>query len=304
MNLGSVMLPTLKSIAEFLQEKTRYVAEFAEKYPTLTTAIMGTVTALISLKIAAVGLGYGFTLLGSTIFGLRASIIGTFSFLSATVFPAVITGLRAISLAVMSNPIGLLITGLVTGAALVIANWQKVKEFFASFWEYIKSIIKPVGEAFSWMGSTVSSIFGKISENSPIKEFEKRKSVVSLVDGKNSSILFKNGIFNNENPLLNNNVLKKVSENSKNNIKFKSVIEEKRSSREEEEKDNTFKEYLKNKFESKTENKTFNQTQHNYFNISIQAAPSQDVRSLADAVIKRIREKSRDVLFDTIDPIY
>ncbi|MBD0392197.1 phage tail tape measure protein, partial [Wolbachia endosymbiont of Pentalonia nigronervosa] len=66
MNLGSVMLPTLKSIAEFLQEKTRYVAEFAEKYPTLTTAIMGTVTALISLKIAAVGLGYGFTLLGST----------------------------------------------------------------------------------------------------------------------------------------------------------------------------------------------------------------------------------------------
>ncbi|MDN5248403.1 MAG: phage tail tape measure protein [Wolbachia endosymbiont of Tyrophagus putrescentiae] len=290
MNLGSVMLPTLKSIAEFLQEKTRNIAIFAEKYPALTKAIMGTLVALISLKVLAVGVGYGFTLLGSTIFGLKATILTTFSFLSTTLFPAVITGLRAISLAVMSNPIGLLIAGLVTGATLLISSWQGVKDFFASFW---KSIIKPIGEAFSWMGS---SVFGKIEENSPVKEFAKRESIVSLVDGKNSSILSKNSIFNNGNPLLSNNILKQISENSKNDIKFKSVIEEKRST--EEERD------LKNKFESKTENKIFNQTQHNYFNISVQAAPNQDIRDLADEVIKRIREKSRDVLFDSIEPIY
>ncbi|WP_353271873.1 phage tail tape measure protein [Wolbachia endosymbiont (group A) of Nomada goodeniana] len=295
MNLGSVMLPTLKSIAEFLQEKTRYIAEFAEKYPTLTTAIMGTVAALIGLKIASVGLGYVFTLLGSAIFGLKANLIGVFSFLSATVFPAVITGLRAITLAVMSNPIGLLITGLITGAALVITNWQKVKEFFASFW---KSIIKPIGEAFSWMGDTVSSVFGKVSENSPIKEFEKRKTVISLVDGEASNLLSKNSVFNNGNPLSNNSVMKGISKNSWNNVKIKHAIAEKKSIVDE--KDLNLKEYVKSKYE----NKTFNQTQHNYFNISVQAAPNQDVRNLADEVIKRIREKSRDVLFDTIDPVY
>ncbi|KAB2978029.1 MULTISPECIES: phage tail tape measure protein [unclassified Wolbachia] len=295
MNLGSVMLPTLKSIAEFLQEKTRYIAEFAEKYPTLTTAIMGTVAALISLKIVAVGLGYGFTLLGSTIFSLKANLLGVFSFLSATVFPAVIIGLRAITLAVMSNPIGLLITGLITGAALVITNWQKVKEFFASFW---KSIIKPIGEAFSWVGDTVSSVFGKVSENSPIKEFEKRKTVISLVDGEASNLLSKNSVFNNGNPLSNNSVMKGISKNSWNNVKIKHAIAEKKSIVDE--KDLNLKEYVKSKYE----NKTFNQTQHNYFNISVQAAPNQDVRNLADEVIKRIREKSRDVLFDTIDPVY
>ncbi|BET29073.1 hypothetical protein wCauATS_12750 [Wolbachia pipientis] len=292
MNLGSVMLPTLKSIAEFLQEKTRYIAEFAEKYPTLTTAIMGTVAALISLKIAAVGLGYGFTLLGSTIFSLKANLLGVFSFLSATVFPAVVTGLRAITLA---NPIGLLITGLVTGAALVITNWQKVKDFFSSFW---KSLIEPIGKAFSWMGDTVSSVFGKVSENSPIKEFEKRKTVISLVDGEASNLLSKNSVFNNGNPLSNNSVMKGISKNSWNNVKIKHAIAEKKSIADE--KDLNLKEYVKSKYE----NKTFNQTQHNYFNISVQAAPNQDVRSLADEVIKRIREKSRDVLFDTIDPVY
>ncbi|QWE32401.1 MULTISPECIES: phage tail tape measure protein [unclassified Wolbachia] len=290
MNLGSVMLPTLKSIAEFLQEKTRYIAEFAEKYPTLTTAIMSTIAALISLKIAAVGLGYGFTLLGSTIFGLKANLIGVFSFLSATVFPTVITGLRAISLAVMSNPIGLLIAGLVTGAALVITNWQKVKEFFASFWEYIKSIIKPIGEAFSWMGSTVSSIFGKISKDSPIKEFKNKGTVVNT--------LSKNSIFSNGDPLLGNSAIKGISGRKSNFEKFK-VTDEKRSV----EDYKTDMELIKNRFEGK-ESKMYNQTFNQTFNISVKAEPNQDVRSIADAVIERFREQARSALFDTIEELH
>ncbi|QJT96135.1 phage tail tape measure protein [Wolbachia endosymbiont of Diaphorina citri] len=292
MNLGSVMLPTLKFIAEFLQEKTRYIAEFAEKYPTLTTAIMGTIAALISLKIVAVGLGYGFTLLGSTIFSLKANLLGVFSFLSATVFPAVVTGLRAITLAIMSNPIGFLIACLVTGAALVVTNWQKVKDFFSSFLEYIKSLIKPIGEAFSWIENTVSSIFAK---NSPLKEFEKRKSIVTEIKAVHSPL--KSNILNSGNPLLGNSIIKEFSNRNQNSFRIKSLIEEKKFT----ESDND-KIFAKSKFENKEQNKTQNIT--NNYTISIKAEPNQDVRSLADEVIKRIREKSRDVLFDTIDSVY
>lgn len=278
MNLGSVMLPTLKSIAEFLQEKTRYIAEFAEKYPTLTTAIMGTVAALISLKIVAVGLGYGFTLLGSTIFSLKANLLGVFSFLSATVFPAVVTGLRAITLA---NPIGLLVAGLVTGAALVIANWQKVKDFFSSLW---KSLIEPIGKAFSWIGE---SVFGKVLENSPLKEFEKRKTEIKAVHTP-----IKSNILNSGNPVLGNSIIKEFSKRNKNSFRVKSLIEETESD----------KIFARSKFENKEQNKTQNIT--NNYTISIKAEPNQDVRSLADEVIKRIREKSRDVLFDTVETFY
>ncbi len=281
MNLGSVMLPTLKSIAEFLQEKTRYIAEFAEKYPTLTTAIMGTVAALISLKIVAVGLGYGFTLLGSTIFSLKANLFGVFSFLSATVFPAVVTGLRAITLAIMSNPIGLLVAGLVTGAALVIANWQKVKDFFSSLW---KSLIEPIGKAFSWIGE---SVFGKVLENSPLKEFEKRKTEIKAVHTP-----IKSNILNSGNPVLGNSIIKEFSKRNKNSFRVKSLIEETESD----------KIFARSKFENKEQNKTQNIT--NNYTISIKAEPNQDVRSLADEVIKRIREKSRDVLFDTVETFY
>ncbi|RDD34802.1 Phage-related minor tail protein [Wolbachia endosymbiont of Cylisticus convexus] len=292
MNLGSVMLPTLKSIAEFLQEKTRYIAEFAEKYPTLTTAIMGTVAALISLKIVAVGLGYGFTLLGSTIFSLKANLFGVFSFLSATVFPAVITGLRAVTLAIMSNPIGLLIAGLVTGAALVITNWQKVKDFFSSFW---KSIIKPIEEAFSWIGE---SVFGKVLGNSPLKVFEKRKSIVTEIKAVHSPL--KSNILNSGNPLLGNSIIKEFSKRNQNSFRIKSLIEEKKFT--ESDNDKVFADFARSKFENKEQNKTQNIT--NNYTISIKAEPNQDVRSLADEVIKRIREKSRDVLFDTVETFY
>nr|WP_319606936.1 phage tail tape measure protein [Wolbachia endosymbiont (group A) of Cheilosia soror] len=289
MNLGSVMLPTLNYVAGSLKAITERIASFAEKHPTLTTAIMSTLAALISLKILAVSLGYGFTFLASTVLGLRAKIITTFSFLSATVFPAVITGLRAITLAIMSNPIGLLIAGLVTGAALVITNWQKVKDFFSSFW---KSIIKPIEEAFSWIGNTVSSIF---AENSPLKEFEKRKSIVTEIKAVHSPL--KSNILNSGNPLLGNSIIKEFSKRNQNSFRIKSLIEEKKFT----ESDND-KIFARSKFENKEQNKTQNIT--NSYTISIKAEPNQDVRSLADEVIKRIREKSRDVLFDTVETFY
>uniref|UniRef100_UPI0033403259 phage tail tape measure protein n=1 Tax=Wolbachia endosymbiont (group B) of Pilophorus perplexus TaxID=3066160 RepID=UPI0033403259 len=285
MNLGSVMLPTLNYVAGSLKAITERIASFAEKHPTLTTAIMSTLAALISLKIAAVGLGYGFTLLGSTIFGLKANLLGVFSFLSATVFPAVITGLRAITFAVMSNPIGLLVASLVTGAALVITNWQKVKDFFSSFW---KSLIKPIGEAFSWMGNTVSSIF---AENSPIRKFENNGNVVNE--------LSKNSIFSNGTSLTNNSAIKQFSENSKSNFenfKIKSVIEEKRAIEQEE----VEKAFKKSRYENR-ESKVYNQAFYQTFNINIK---SEDVRSVADAVIERFREQARGALFDIVEELH
>lgn len=289
MNLGSVMLPTLNYVAGSVKTITEHIASFAEKHPTLTTAIMSTLAALISLKVLVVGVGYGITLLGSTIFGLKATILATFSFLSATVFPAVITGLRAISLAVITNPIGLLIAGLVTGAALVITNWQKVKDFFSSFW---KSIIKPIEEAFSWIGE---SVFGKVLGNSPLKEFEKRKTEVKAVHSP-----LKSNILNSGNPLLSNSIIKEFSKRNQNNFRIKSLIEEKKFT--ESDNDKIFADFGRSKFENKEQNKTQNIT--NNYTISIKAEPNQDVRSLADEVIKRIREKSRDVLFDTVETFY
>ncbi|AOA49512.1 phage tail tape measure protein, TP901 family, core region [Wolbachia pipientis wVitA] len=326
MNLGSVMLPPLKWISSLLREITNPIARFAEKFPVITTGIMSTIAALIGLKVLVVSGGYAWNLVRGGMLAFSVilhgvlkpalislatyaipAVITGLSVLKATtlslamkafpllssVLPAVVTGLRAITLAIMSNPIGFLIASLVTGAALVITNWQKVKNFFSSIWEYIKSIIKPIEEMFSWMGNTVDSVFGKFA---PLKELEKRKSIVTETKAVHTPL--KNNIFSNGNPLLSNSIIKEMSKRRKNN---KSLIKEKKST----ENDKILVDFARSKFENKEE-KTLNKTQHitHNYHINIRAEPNQDVRSLADEVIKRIREKSQDVMFDTVDPVY
>lgn len=149
----------------------------------------------------------------------------------------------------------------------------KGKGLFSSLW---KSITKSIE---NWTG------IGKFFNDSPIKALEKP------VEAKIGSATSENNVFSKGNPLLNNNAFSRIS-NSRTNIE--SVITEKSSVADNSEK------VLKDC--EKCEQKIFNQTFT--FNISIKAEPNQDVRSLADAVIKRIREKSRDVLFDSIEPIY
>ncbi|WP_353272705.1 phage tail tape measure protein [Wolbachia endosymbiont (group A) of Urophora cardui] len=314
MNLGSVMLPILKPIAERLKWVSEHIASFAEKYPTVTTAIMGTIAALISLKVLLVGGGYILSLFMGTAWSLAAKAIAAFSVLSTYAIPAVITGLsvlkattlslatsaipavtagvRFLTAAIVSNPIGAIIALLISGAILVISNWGKVKSFFASFWEYIKSIIKPIGEMFSWMGNTVGSIFGKVAENSPPKEFEKRKSIVAEIHTPLKSSISSN--------LSNNSAIKEMSERSKNNVKIKSVIEEKKSI--EDNQNKIDKAFEKSRFEKK-ELKTYNQTFHQTFNINVKAEPNQGARSIADAVIERFREQARGALFDVVEEI-
>ncbi len=279
MNLGSVMLPTLNWISKILRSISTGIAWFAEKCPILTTGVMSIISALIISKIAVVGFGYAFALAGGGILTFKAILHGTLlpvlTSLSARVIPAVIMGLKALTLAVVTNPIGAAIAGLSVGAALVIANWQKVKNFFSSIW---KSITKPIE---NWIG------IGKLFNDNPIKALE------IPVEAKIGSATSENrNVFSKGNPLLNNNAFSGVS-NSRTNI-IESVITEKGSIADNSEK------VLKDC--EKCEQKIFNQTFT--FNISIKAEPNQDVRSLTDAVIKRIREKSRDVLFDSIEPIY
>ena len=49
-----------------------------------------------------------------------------------------VLGIKAMSLALISNPIGLILTLLAAAAAAIIMNWDKVKAFFSDFWEAIR----------------------------------------------------------------------------------------------------------------------------------------------------------------------
>lgn len=72
-----------------------------------------------------------------TIYGRGAFTVLTF--LGRTALPLVATGLKALAVAAMANPILAIITGIALGAALIYSNWGRIGPYFAGLWGEIKA---------------------------------------------------------------------------------------------------------------------------------------------------------------------
>ncbi|WP_031303654.1 phage tail tape measure protein [Pseudomonas sp. EGD-AK9] len=77
---------------------------------------------------------------GMMLFGIRgAGLASTLFSLGRTALPLVATGLKALAVAAMANPILALITGVAIGAALIYSNWDRIGPYFAGLWGEIKA---------------------------------------------------------------------------------------------------------------------------------------------------------------------
>ena len=77
---------------------------------------------------------------GMMLFGIRgAGLASTLFSLGKVALPLVATGLKALAVAAMANPILALITGIVVGAGLIYEHWDGIRAFFGSVWSEIKT---------------------------------------------------------------------------------------------------------------------------------------------------------------------
>ncbi|WP_264376305.1 MULTISPECIES: phage tail tape measure protein [unclassified Wolbachia] len=246
MNLGSVLLPPLNFTVNLLKSATTQVALCAKEYPVLTTVVISTIATLISIKITAISLGYAWTFVKGSLFALLstwrvfASVITLVKIGLSAVFPAVIAGFKALTIALMSNPIGLIIGGLVIAATLIITKWQVVKNFFVTIWESVKIVWKSFSD---WVGKFWNNI------TQPFK------TINNLWSKKNEARLEVRSVNN----VISDSLKHPIAEHNK-------TIE--------------------------------NKTHNNHFNINIHPSSGQDVRSIADEVMERIREQFSGALYD------
>lgn len=160
-NLGTVLLPPLTSVANMLAVGAGKVADFAEKHPTLTKGIVYAATAMIGLKIASVGLGYGYTLLKGSALSLvsavhrvtsgqvlQSAILGATKVKTVAVAAATKAYTAAqwlLNAALTANPIGLIIVGiaaLVAGLVLLYNKSEKAREIMNALWSGMKKAAK------------------------------------------------------------------------------------------------------------------------------------------------------------------
>lgn len=76
-------------------------------------------------------------LIGGALIGGISSVGGALLSIAHTAIPVVIGGLRALTVAVMANPIGLIIGGIALAAGFLVSNWDAVGPFFSGLWDSV-----------------------------------------------------------------------------------------------------------------------------------------------------------------------
>ena len=132
--LGYALIPTLEKLLDIVTPIIHKFTNWIENNKSLA-AILGSVILVIG-GIAAIA--------GPALLGI-AALVGSFGLLSGAI-PAVIVGVKALTAALLFNPIGLIITAIAGAAFLIIKYWQPIKSFFQNLWNKISSIFQAAKE--------------------------------------------------------------------------------------------------------------------------------------------------------------
>jgi len=177
-SIGSVLLPAFASIAKTAANVAGRVSIFAEKFPVLTKYLGLAIAGMISFKVASIGMGFAFTFLKGGFLSAKGALLAYKTAMTLINFyiPKVILGIKALGIAIMSNPIGLIIGGIAIAAGLLIKNWQPVGEFFKNLFsgvigyikkafEWVSKLLKPLAKIKDVVGKGISSVKGIFSDD-------------------------------------------------------------------------------------------------------------------------------------------
>ena len=148
------MLPTLMKLSVFATKLVDKISKWAKENPALVKGLVMTAAALAAIAavvgpilvlIATVGALKGAFGAGLTLFKKFGKVLFMFKSFFINLIVAVISGIRALSIALISTPVGWVILAImaIAGAVyLIIKYWKPIKSFFVRLWAGIVSIFK------------------------------------------------------------------------------------------------------------------------------------------------------------------
>ncbi|MDA0782435.1 MAG: phage tail tape measure protein [Proteobacteria bacterium] len=198
--------------------------------------------------------------------------------LASRAIPLVIGGLRALTIAFLTNPIGLIIGGISIAAGLLIANWGKVKGFFGGLWEPIQSVWQTFADWVGGFWKIISSPLTAIGRVFGILFGSGNKVQANITSTTKSSTP---SDFNSDNATTQESTnLQKLGDNT---------IPQKTASLQE----SIVGGIITN------QRSVDSRTITNNFKIDVHTTPGQDEESIAEKVMRQIKDASRGALFDT-----
>lgn len=139
----------LRGITQGITKVIGSVKTWVAENPKLASQLVKTAAGLgivmagmggLTLAMASILGPFAMVRYGLMLFGIRgAGLASTLFSLGKVALPLVATGLKALAVAAMANPILAIITGIALGAALIYSNWDRVGPYFAGLWGEIKA---------------------------------------------------------------------------------------------------------------------------------------------------------------------
>jgi TP901 family phage tail tape measure protein len=180
--VGSVLLPALVDVTHAVVPLVRQFSAWAGENPALVKGVIGLVGGLLVGKLAFIGLKYGinlvlspFNAMTTTATALSAKWTLLRGLWQAGRFMPLVSGLKLagnavlwLGRALLTNPIGLLVSGIAVAGYLIYRNWGTLGPFFQRLW----------GEVKTAFGGGLTGIAGLILNFSPLGLFYKAFSGV------------------------------------------------------------------------------------------------------------------------------
>lgn len=157
--VGSELLPALTPLIKEVTQVVRQMTAWASANPE-TVRTIATLTAGVAALLTAVGP------IASILSGL-VSTLGLVKFATATLtslgmlplkmaFASLVPVIKVVTGLMLANPIGLAVTAIAAGAALIMTDWGAVGDFFVKLWDNIKETF---GKAIDFVISAVTQPF-------------------------------------------------------------------------------------------------------------------------------------------------
>ena len=141
-NVGSVFADDIKSFAKSLQEAVEWFTPFISQHKQAVKFVLGLVAGFVALR------------------GVLQ--VGSFAIQTVTM------AMNALKIATMTNPIGLIITGIAVAAYLIYNNWEPISAWFSNLWTKVTGYFQNFCNWVQgiWTGATewVSSAWSGVSD--------------------------------------------------------------------------------------------------------------------------------------------
>jgi len=158
---GESIAPELHATTEWLGKLAERLSDWSDENPELSKTLMSIVKwlGLALLGIGALAAGAGTILVPLAV--MKLSLI-TLGLGGSGAFGMIVKGIGALKYALIGNPIGLALTGLVTAGILIYENWDKVKSLFANMFDGILGKINRLKENLRYL---FPSVFGDLKDS-------------------------------------------------------------------------------------------------------------------------------------------